>query len=132
MAFRNSLHAATWLILCVANWARAEAPNRPIPVADPSETTVVDGGLGVAPPIALPRVESVPTSNAAAELSLPFASITNAHQPNHLAGRLFKISFGSAITSSDSSSSTDKPGSTKLGLKGLLIHKTKSSVEPTQ
>ena len=86
----------------------------------------------MAPPIALPRVESVPTSNAAAELSHPFAPITTAHQPSHLTGRLFKIGFGGAIKSNDSSSGTDKPGSTKLGLKGLLIHKTKSSVEPTQ
>ena len=132
MTFRSSLQAAACLILCGATWARAEAPNRPTPIAGPAETSVIDGGLGSAPPIPLPRVESVPASNAAAELSRPFAQMTDAHQPSHLASRLFKIGFGGAIRPDDSPSSNDKAGSTELGLKGLLVHKSKGSVEPAE
>jgi hypothetical protein len=132
MAFCNSLSAAACLILCGAVFTRAQSPTRPSPIASATEITVVDGGLGTAPPIALPRVESGPTSNAAAELSHPFAQTTNAHQPAHLASRLFKIGFAGGIVPETSPSGNNKLGLTKLALKGLLIHKTTASVEPGQ
>jgi hypothetical protein len=141
MALCNSLQAAACLFLCAAGLACAQSPNRPTPIAGPTETAVVDGGLGAAPPIELPRVESAPASNAAADFSRPFAQMTTAsHQPNGLATKLLKIGLGGIVPvpgmfpgAKREESEPPASGSSKLGLRRFLIHKTYvEATEPEQ
>ncbi|HEX4808696.1 MAG TPA: hypothetical protein VH325_07195 [Bryobacteraceae bacterium] len=121
MAVRNLLQAMTCLILCGAALACAETSSRPAPIASPTETTVVDGGLGNAPAIALPTVESAPTSNSAAEFAHTGAQSIAARQTNHVTSEIWKMSPGSIFGSAKQDG--NPPGNNKLSLKGLLFHK---------
>ncbi|MGC2660367.1 MAG: hypothetical protein WA324_20635 [Bryobacteraceae bacterium] len=124
MALRIPLQATACLIVCATGLLCAEAPSRPTPIAASTETGVIDGGLGTAPAIALPRVETSSNANAAAELSHPFTPTTTVHQPNHLASRLLKIGLGGTTMVSNNPNTSSANG--KFGLKGLLLHKTTS------
>jgi hypothetical protein len=137
MALCKPLQAAACLFLCAAGLTRAQSLNRPVPIAGPTETTVVDGSLGSAPPIDLPRVETAPASNSAADFSRPFAQMTAAtHQSNGLATKLLKIGLGAIVPVPGMLPGTKReegelpPPNSNKGLKRFLIHKT--YVEATQ
>lgn len=139
MALCNSLQAAACVFFCAAGLTSAQSLNRPAPIASPMEATVVDGGLGAAPAIELPRVESAPASNGAADFSRPFAQTTTAsHQSNGLATKLLKIGLGGiipvpGILPGARNNEIPPSGNTKPGLKRFLMHKTAVEVsEPEQ
>lgn len=121
MPLGNSLQAAACLILCGAAFACAQVGNRPAPIASPTETTVVDGGLSTAPPISLPKVESSTTPNAAAELAPTGAQGTVSRQTHHMSTEIWKMSPSSLLGSTKREG--NPPADSKLGLKGLLFHK---------
>lgn len=125
MALCNSLQAAACLMFCAAALTCAENPNRPAPIASQTETTVVDGGLGTAPPIALPRVEKAPSWDASASFSRPFTQTTTSQKPARFANRLLKIGLGGMVPMGP----VPPSGNGKLGLKGLLMHKSATEVE---
>jgi hypothetical protein len=132
MALCNSLQAAACLFLCAAGLTNAQSLNRPVPIATPMETTVVDGGLGAAPAIELPRVESAPASNDAAGFSRPFAQMTApSHQTNSLATKLLKIGLGGIVPvpgmfpgQRREVNASPAPEGGRLSLKRFMIHKT--------
>ncbi|HEX4228850.1 MAG TPA: hypothetical protein VHZ07_09270 [Bryobacteraceae bacterium] len=140
MALCKPLQVAACLFLC-AGLTPAQSLNRPAPIASPTETTIVDGGLGAAPAIELPRVESAPASNSAADFSRPFTQMTTAsRQSNGLATKLLKIGLGGIVPvpgmfpgAKREESEPPAPGSGKLGLKRFLVHKTYvETTEPEQ
>jgi len=126
MPLGTSVRAAACVILCFAASTWAQSPNRPAPIASTTETTVVDGGLGTAPPIALPRVENAPSWDASANLSRPFAQTMSAQKPQHFTNKLLRIGFGGMIPMRPA----DPSANGKLGLKGLLMHRTAEAPEP--